>query len=250
MMGMAFTWVLFASSMAFAEPFGETVQQESAQIRLQHPSIAARVDGMMPSKNRAGMPFFPGPDLVDDRAQVLIQDRLLFGADELSVRVALGQALDGDHRLPWAVIKTLPDSLRAALINGYKQHGDDDAVEAFEGALMDRSPMVRAEAMRLVGYRPELQSPRIQSAMREGLSDQDAETRRFTIRSIAWRSESWGFDAITPLLSDADPAVRGAAVRALGRLDRSRAQTLPEIRELQSDIDPKVTRPLRSLLKP
>jgi len=250
MMNIVLTWVVFTASLAWAESesFSDSVAQESAQIRQSNPDIADRVDGMVPIKNRAGKFFFPGPDLVDGRAQVLIQSRLLFGDDDSSVRAALAMALDGDHRLPWSVMESMPVGVRAAAINGYKQHGHQDAVEAFEGALSDSSSRVRAEAMRLLGYRPDVRSEAIDEALHLGLIDKDATARRFTVRSISWRGESWGFDAIAPLLTDRDPGVRGAAVRALAKLDRRRAQELIAIERLSADNDPRVKRPLRSLL--
>jgi len=249
MMNLFLTWIVFGSPLAWSgsESFRDTVAQESTQIRQASPDVADRVDGMAPIKNRAGKFFFPGPDLVDVRAQVLIQNRLLFGDDEPTVRAALAMALDGEHRLPWSVVEAMSVGVRAAAINGYKQHGGQDAIEAFEGALVDASDRVRSEAMRLLGYRLDLRSEAIDEALRMGLIDTNATARRFTVRSIAWRGENWGFDAIVPLLSDGDPGVRGAAVRALTQLDRQRAKGMIAIERLSTDNDPRVKRPLRSL---
>ena len=242
--------MLAISANGWSSGLATDVDLAAEQVRQQHPEIALRVDQMEPIRNRAGAYFFPGADLVDERAQVLIQHRLIFGGEEISIRVALAHALDGEHRLPWPVIQTLPADLRAALLNGYKKRGEEDAREAFEGALVDSSVLVRAEAMRLLGYRPDVRSQLIDDGLRQGLRDRDAATRRLTVRSISWRTETWGFDAIIPLLEDTDPAVRGAAVRALGSLDRSRAQALPALKALQVDDDPQVARPLRGLLRP
>ena len=249
MMCIAMMLSVIVSSSAWAEPFRERVQIASVQVGEQHPDIARRVEQMQPVKNRAGRLSFPGPELIDERAQVLIQNRLLFGADELPVRLALAMALDGQHRLPWSVIRGMPEALRTVLINGYKQHGEQDAIDAFEGALTDASVRVRAEAIRLLGYRSDLQSDVIERELRLGLSGQDADVRRFSVRSIAWRNETWGFEAISPLLSDGDARVRGAAVRALGNLDRKRAQAMSEIKALRADPNPYVTRPIGSLLE-
>ncbi len=242
--------IMTISAMGLASGLDAEVSSAAEHIRQHHPEIALRVDEMEPVKNRAGAYFFPGADLVDDRAQKLIQHRLLFGDEEMPVRVALAYALDGEHRLPWSLIQTLPSDLRVALLNGYKKQGEDDAREAFEGALADPSVLVRAEAMRLLGYRPEVRSQSIVNGLRQGLSDQDPTARRLSVRSISWRTENWGFDAIVPLLSDTDPAVRGAAVRALGSLDRPRAQALPALQALQVDTDPQVVRPLNGVLRP
>lgn len=248
-MTILMTLTVLATAPAWAGAFEDTLLEASTKIRQEHAEIAERVDQMEPVRNRAGNFAFPGADLADTRAQTLIQHRVIFGQDDLNVRVALAFALDGQHRLPWSVVDDLPAELRGALINGYKQDGGLDAVDAFEGALTDVDSSVRAEAMRLIGYRVDTTSTAITDALQAGLTDSSADIRRFAARSIAWRSETWGFDAVTPLLSDTDPGVRGAAVRALAQLDKQRAQSMPAVQALKTDDHPKVRRPIKTLFK-
>jgi len=241
---------LLFSTQALGGDFKGDLDRDADRIRVDHPEIAARVDGMSPLKNRAGMLAFPGGDLVDPRAQVLIQDRLLDGGDDALVRTALAYALDDAHRIPWAVAAELEPKVRAALISGYKKAGDADALAAFESALQDESLVVRVEAARLIGYRPDLVSETLLQGLASALSDQEADVRRFGVRSVSWRQDPGGFDRVEPLLGDASAQVRGAAVRALGKLDRERAAALPELQALSSDADPRVKRSLKRVLSP
>lgn len=241
--------ILF-STQALGGDFRLDLDGEAKRIRADHPEIAARVDEMSPLKNRAGMLAFPGGDLVDPRAQILIQDRLLDGADTPLVSAALAYALDDAHRIPWSVASQQRPEVRAALISGYKKAGSEDALAAFEGALRDESPVVRMEAVRLVGYRPDLVSEVLVQGLIGALTDQLADVRRFGARSVSWRQDPGGFDLVVPLLADASPEVRGAAVRALAKLDVKRAAALPEIQALSSDTDPRVIRSLKRVLSP
>jgi len=250
MMSISTAMALFATVSAWAGPFEDTLLRDAANIRQAHAELALRVDQMEPGINRAGRYAFAGAELADDRVQILMQHRLLFGQDELPVKAAIAFALNGEHRLPWAVFRTLPVDLRVALLNGYKQHGQGDAVDAFEGGLVDSSALVRSESMRLIGYRPDLRSDAIENGLKGGLTDDDSLVRRFAVRAVAWRGEEWGFESIKPLLSDAAPEVRGAAVRALGQLDKQRARALPEVVALKNDDSPHVARPIKTLFKP
>ena len=177
-----------AVSSAIAGTFTDDLRADVMQVRQQNLSLVERIDSMQPIQNRAGSAFFPGADLVDEQAQRLIQHRLVFGEDNEFVQVGLALALTGEYRLPWSVISTFPDRVRSALINGYKNDGRDDAQLVFEQALSDASPRVRSEAMRLLGYRPDLRTEAITKAIRNGLADEDVAVRRFTARSIAWET--------------------------------------------------------------
>jgi HEAT repeat protein len=241
---------LLLSGPSLAGEFRSDLDTGSDAVRKAHPEIAARVDGMVPIENRAGMLFFPGRDLVDPSAQILIQDRLLEGADTEAVRVALAYALDGAHRLPWAVISAQPAAVRRALLSGYKKAGHADAQAVFAGALADASVQVRMEAARLIGYRSDLVSPVLSAGLHRALADASPEVRSFSVRAMSWRAEDGGFDAIRPLLNDPSAGVRGAAVRALGKLDLDRAVSLEALQALASDNYPKVSRAVRRVLSP
>jgi HEAT repeat protein len=250
MMTVSIVLTVFSATLAWAEPFEERVEMKAVEIRQSHPEVARWVDEMQPRLNRAGALSFAGAELEDSRVQALIQQRLLSGGDKTTVRAALARALDGTHRIPWTIASTLPADVRVALMSRYKQHGQADAVDAFEGAMSDESILVRTEAMRLIGYREDLQSDAITDALRKALNAPSADVRRFGARAIAWRAEPWGFNAILPLLKDVDPGVRGAAVRALGQLDGEKARNLEQVQRLRNDPHPMVARPIRTLFKP
>jgi HEAT repeat protein len=247
------SFILFSalfSAPSFGGGSAEEIGRSADDFRASHPALAERVDGMSPIVNRAGKYFFPGSDLMGHPAQVLIQDRLLDGGDPTPVVVALAYALDGEHRLEPALIAGQPAAVRAALISGYKKHGLLDAVQAFEDALVDPSMGVRLEAVRLIGYRPNLESPTLSRRLLAAIGDPQPPLRAMAARSISWRVEAGGFAAIVPLLSDGSGLVRGAAVRALGKIDPAAAAIHPGVQALKADADPQVSRAIRRVLKP
>jgi HEAT repeat protein len=136
------------------------------------------------------------------------------------------------------------------LLSGYKKAGHADAQAVFAGALADASVQVRMEAARLIGYRSDLVSPVLSAGLHRALADASPEVRSFSVRAMSWRAEDGGFDAIRPLLNDPSAGVRGAAVRALGKLDLDRAVSLEALQALASDNDPKVSRAVRRVLSP
>ena len=76
-----------------------------------------------------------------------------------------------------------------------------------------------------------------------------ANHRASSLRALAWRDDAGAFEAIQPLLADKDAKVRGAAVRALGILDKARALGLSGVDALRNDPNPHVKRAFRSLAR-
>lgn len=217
------------------------------EVRERNPELAERIAELQPMKNRAGKYYFPGARLTEPDAQVLLTERLLSGRDGEAVQVALAYALDGDHRLPWSAIQAQSAEVRAALLSGYKKHGQADAIEALAGGLQDASTSVQFEAVRLLGRRPDLKDPRLVEGLKSSLGSDVTDIRWAAVRALSWRGESGAYELITPSLSDADAKVRGAAVRALGILDKDRTKRLPEVVALENDPNPHVKRAFRSL---
>lgn len=243
-------WMLFLVASAFSTASAGTadIQEVADVIRHERPQIAERVDQMEPIKNRAGQWFFPGADLTDPAAQVLIQDRLLKAVDAPAVRVALAYALDEHHRLPWDVIRTQEPELRMAMLHAYKNVASEAAVDVLASAMKDEAKMVRAEAVRLAGYLPQLGS--LSQSVVTGLQDEDPSVRMMSVRALGWHEVSEAFTPVVGMLSDPDTQVRLAAIRALGKIDRERATGLTEIQRFAVGDDPALRRAVERLARP
>ena len=117
-------------------------------------------------------------------------------------------------------------------------------------ATKDSSADVVAEAVRLLGYTQRGSSSSVDSALDQALLHDAGEVRRLAARAIGWRGDPTAFDRVAQLLNDPRPGVREAAVRALGRLDKSRAAGLQQLIALENDGHPGTVRAVRRVLAP
>jgi HEAT repeat protein len=85
-------------------------------------------------------------------------------------------------------------------------------VEPAIAALRDRDDGVRARTAVIMG---EMQDPRCLTALIAALKDPKPDVRRCIVDAIAQFSDERGFDAIAPLLADADGRVRDSALEAM-----------------------------------
>ena len=225
------------------------IADEALQVRADHPDVALRVDQMQPMKNLAGGWYFPGPDLVGPVAQTLIQERILARRDDTPVRAALVYALEQENRFSWSNIELEEPLVRVAMIHGYKGLDTPQSAVVLGLAMNDIDASVRAEAVRLVGYRTA--SKGLEPALIQALQDDAAEVRKLSARSLGWLSTTDGFEPLRLLLNDQDADVRAAAVRALGKIDLTAARKLPELERLSMDgAHPSVQRAAQRIAKP
>ena len=216
--------------------------------RSERADIAQRVDGMQPIKNRAGAWYCPGTDLTHPVAQARIKDRIRARRDDASVRVALVYALEPENRFEWSEIQTEAASVRVAMLHGYKGINTPEAGAVLVAALQDDVSTVRAEAARLAGYRNDVEG--LASPLMAGLADSAEDVRRLAVRSLGWLQVQDAFEPVRALLEDSDPRVRVAAVRALAKIDREKAQNLPMMSTLKTDENPSVQRAVRRVVGP
>ena len=240
-MKMFLLFSFFFSATAMAGDFAKQVNVDASVVRASHPDLAGKVDAMKPVPNRAGKLFFPGSQWTDPNAQLLIQDRLLSAKDDLDVRVALAYALTEEYRLPWSEIATQEEAVRVALLANYKKTGSSVLLLA----LSDESPLVRAEAARLSGYQEDASG--LDVALIRLLSDDSADIRRSSVRSLGWLEVKEAYPGIRRLLTDTDAGIRHASLRALGNIDPEQTRVLPELEQLKLDSDPAVARKATAL---
>jgi hypothetical protein len=247
MMGLTVI-IMAASALSMASEVANDIDSTAAQIRMDQPEVAVRVDEMRPLKNRAGQWFFPGRDLTTPAAQVLIQDRLLDAADIPGVRVALAYALDEEHRLPWSVISEQTAVVRVALLHGYKKVETSDSTAVLNRAMQDDAAEVRAEAVRLAGYQADIGV--LETRLMNGLQDADLNVRMLSARTLGWHEVREAFAPVSVLLNDPSADVRVAAVRALGKLDPVQAKSMVEIQRFAEGDHPGLQRAAKRVMKP
>ncbi len=236
---------LFVSLSASASDGAVSISDRAAELRRTQPEVAAEIDSLQPIRNRAGGYFFPGDRLTESDAQALLLDRLIHGDDESDVRTAVAYALV--EPLPWSVIRHQSAPVRVALLEAHKKSADPAALLS---AVADEAPEVVSEAVRLLGYTDRTSSKRVRESLERSLVHDSGEIRRLAARSIGWRGDVESFEKVQPLLTDPRPGVREAAVRALGRLDKSRAAGLEALQVLASDNHPGTKRAVRSVMTP
>ncbi len=235
---------LTLSTSAFAGDWADALRADAAEVRATSPALAERIDSLQPIRNRAGSFFFPGASLVGDAEQTLLAERLFFGTDESEVQVALAYSLTSP--VAWATIERQSESVRVALIHGYKRVPDETVYLA---AMADESSAVVSETVRLLGYAGDLKSERLTQTLIASLKHDSGEVRRLAARSIGWRGDKVAFGPLQSLLKDERPGVREAAVRALGILDPQRARSLTALTRLAQDPHPGTRRAVKKVLQ-
>lgn len=223
----------------------DAVAKRAAVIRAEQPELAASVDARVPSRNRAGGYYFVGGVPQDESSQLLWMDRLIRAQDTVAVQVAIAYGLTEPQ--PWEMIQKRSEPIRVALLAAHKRNPDPSVLVS---ATKDSSADVVAEAVRLLGYAERASSGAVDSALEQALLHDAGEVRRLAARAIGWRGDPTSFDRVAQLLNDPRPAVREAAVRALGRLDKTRAAGLKQLIALQDDGHPGTVRAVRRVMAP
>jgi HEAT repeat protein len=178
----------------------------------------------------------------------LIQDRLLDAMDTPDVRVALAYALDEEHRLPWSVLSEQTAAVRVALLHGYKKVEAADSAVVLSRAMQDEAAEVRAEAVRLAGYRADIGV--LTRGLLGGLEDVDLSVRMLSARTLGWHEVQEAFAPVSVLLADPSAEVRVAAVRALGKIDPIQAKSMIEIQRFAEGEHPGLKRAAKRVMKP
>lgn len=236
------TWSLGAHAAPYSD---DAVADQAAAIRAEQPELASTVDARVASRNRAGGYYFVGGVAQLESAQVLWMDRLIQGQDPVPVQVAIAYGLTEPQ--PWAMIENRSEPIRVALLAAHKRKADPSVLVT---ATKDRSADVVAEAVRLLGYASPESSASVNPALEQALLHDVGEVRRLAVRALGWRGDVASFERVSKLLNDPRPGVREAAVRALGRLDQSRAAGLQELIALEHDVHPGTVRAVRRVMAP
>lgn len=240
------TWLILGvlPFLAEASADSQTIADRARRIRAERPDIAALVDEAQPRRNRAGQVYFPGGFGDSDTVQALLLDTVLHSNRAIDVRVSLAHAVTAPQA--WSLIRDQPVALRVALLEGHKGTNDASVLMA---ATEDAAPDVSAAAVRLLGYSTAPASNELSATLMKALTSSTGEVRRLAARSLGWRNDPAAFDALAALLADQRPGVREAAVRALGRIDASRAADLSALRGLATDSHPGTARAVKALLR-
>lgn len=198
---------------------------------------------------RAGMLRFRGAELADARLAPLFLERLLEQPDA-AYQQALIEVLPrtgGD----WAeafvgIMQTEEDErVRAVLVASLSAAPELPALTGMRLGLADPSPGVRGEAARAAGWSEH--GGLLVGELVAALGDTDAYVRAMAARSLGTKRATEAFDALAPLLRDADADVRLRALRSMARIDAEALSARPELADLVHDSDERVSRAAQSL---
>jgi len=219
-------------------------QDEVQQVRRSSPALVAQVHALQPRRLRSGDLAFVDASLNQPGAACLIVARLRGAGEAAPVRVALARALgrtpDVNGRwIAGLLFGEADPQVRVALISALQRAEGPQVLAGLGGALTDPDPSAQAEAARVIGYRPD--GAALGAELQEALSDRSSIVRASAARSLGWLRVEESWDALIPGLLDPDPEVRLQCLRALRRLGGS-AGTLPQVRQLVLDPEPRVSR--------
>ncbi|MCA9660945.1 MAG: HEAT repeat domain-containing protein, partial [Myxococcales bacterium] len=226
---------------------GEATPSPAPETPSDPAAIRAHLEALDPATTRAGHLRFTDPLLRDAQATEVFAARLAVEATPAEERQALAEALHRTGGAWSAAILTQLEreadpEVRVILVGTLAKAPTADALAGLRLGLGDADSRVRRAACELAGWAPEagaVEAERLVAA----LGDDEAMIRAAAARSLGLLGDAGRFAAVAPGLEDSDAEVRLQSLRALERLDRSRAAGLPEVAKLaESGGDPRVKR--------
>lgn len=238
------------ASAASGEPaladWKDWLSGELARAAQERPAAVAELRAMTPVATRAGHPRFTDEGLGRPGAAAVLLDRLSRGTDPAPVRAALAEALPragGAYgaALVGVMAAEKDPEVRIAMVAALRRAAPEPALAGLRAGLADVDPRVRAAAAEVASRRPdgaELADPLIGL-----LADGDAQVQIAATRSLGALAIETAFPALQARLRDLSPGtaeLRLHSLRALARIDATRAAGLAEVRALRDDRDPRV----------
>ena len=186
---------------------------------------------------------FADPNLREAQWTALHIARLQNTEESLETRLALLELISRSEG-EWEkdVLFLIEDSapeMRVLLVQTTKQGSAEYADAVFSALVEDVEPSVRATVYRT------LQSNNIEKYEQLfllGLQDENEKVQVAAIRGIGWNRIPADIELFTPFLAHSNPELRLYALRTISRLDPEKAASLPQLKSLQQDSNPKVAR--------
>lgn len=209
----------------------------------------AALRALRPGETRAGHPRFADPILKDPSAAEVFGERLADPRVPAAERVALAEALPrcggAWARVGLDRLEVEPDAaVRAVLISGLQRATGDEALAGARVGLTDPAATVRRAAAELAGWVPSV-GEAVRGELTAALADDAGEVRAAAARALGLTGDAAVFDAVARGLADGEAQVRLESLRALRRIDDSRAGRSPAALSLQQDPDERVRRAAR-----
>jgi HEAT repeat protein len=208
------------------------------------PDLARELTDMQPGVTRAGGARFVLPKDREGAAPVLVE-RFLRGGDSPATRSALVDAMPRTKG-EWAPAMAASfaseeaPAVRAMIVEALRREDPALVAPVLISALEDTELGVRAAAARSMGWSGD--ADRYTSLLVGALGDSSSAVRADTSRALGWLHAAGAWDALVAGLGDDDALVRLNTLRALERIDASRAAAQAEIGALKADSDAKVAR--------
>jgi hypothetical protein len=225
------------------------VHDEVTRLRSQDPERYNAIMALQPRSTRAGFPRFGGATVRDPAAAPLFLHRILHEQSP-QLRAALIEALPRTGGLfAEAVVELLRAEsdgfVRQVAVGALRTAPREPALDGMRLGLHDPDPLVRAEAARVASRHRDgtVLAPEIVRAV----EDSDLQVRIAAMRTLGALRVTAATTALTSRVDATDPAERRHALRAIVRIDRDVARSLPQLERLKNDPDAKVAELARSL---
>lgn len=246
------------STRAAADPGGAPARSTiappppSVAAPIAVPAPRAALSSLRPGTTRAGHLRFATDEIHDPVAAQVFLERLARRDEPEDVRAALAEALPrtggdfGDALAPLLASEPSP-LVRAALVGAAARAPAPVAHPVIRRGLADADREVRLQAARAAAAHPE--GAALAATLRASLASDDAALRAELARALGVHRVIAARDELVALLGDRSPDVRLAALRAVERSAPGSLRGSPELEQLSTDPDGRVSRAAAALLK-